>query len=108
MRSAVGLSPDMSSFMFTFLPHDKRQLVLLGHPPLRVIEQALTLPQAPEKLLIDQEEMHEEPKTYDLWPFQGELRRYPITMPVAEALRKPGAIVPKPTFPPVGVPQGDR
>ena len=99
MMKAAGVPLDLSSFMYTFMPHDKRQLMLLGHPPPKLIEEALALPKPPEKLLIDQEEMHDAPKTYDLWTFQGEMQRYPMTMPVAEALRKPEAAVPRPTFP---------
>ena len=99
MMKAAGIPTEMNSFMFTFITHDKRQLILLGHPPLGLIEQALTLPKAPDRLLIDQEEMHDAPKTYDLWTFQGEMWRYPITTPVAEALKKPGAPIHRPTFP---------
>ena len=97
MVDKVGLPRNFHSFMFTFIQRQDTVLVLLGHPPKDLIQQALQLPELPTKLMIDQEEMHDAPKTYDLWPFQGEVKRYAINVPLEEALRQVGVIAPEPS-----------
>lgn len=92
MADATALPKDFSSYMFTFVQREDAIVVLLGHPPLGLIEQALKTPRLPSKVMINQEEMHEAPTTYDLWPFDGEVKRFAINVPLGDALRQIGAL----------------
>ena len=76
--------------MFTFIEREDATLVILGHPPQGLIEQALGLPGLPEKLMLNQEEMHDAPKSYDIWLFDGEIKRFDITVSLADALGQLG------------------
>lgn len=96
MAEEVGLPKEFNSFMFTFIRRGEAQLVLLGHPPQDLILQALRLPDLPSKLLIDQPEMHEGAKTYDFWPFEGEVKRVDIKVPLEEALRQANVLKAQP------------
>ncbi len=96
MAEEVGLPKEFNSFMFTFVRRGQAELVFLGHPPMDLIQQALRLPELPARLLIDQEEMHDAPKTYDLWPFEGEVKQYSIKVPLEEALRQANVLKSEP------------
>ncbi|MDR5694588.1 MAG: cytochrome c biogenesis protein CcdA [Armatimonadota bacterium] len=84
----VGLPREASSYWFAFVPLRGATLVLLGHPPRGLIEQALSLQRAPVRLYINQPQMHGEPSTYQIWTFQGEPMEFPITTPLREALAR--------------------
>lgn len=99
MGDEIGLPRSFSSHMFTFVKREGSVFVLLGHPPRDLIEQVLKLSGAVSKLVIIQEEMHIAPSTYDLWPFQGEIKRYPINTPLDEALRLADALKSQPVPP---------
>lgn len=96
MAEEIGLPKEFNSFMFTFVRRGEAELIFLGHPPMDLIQQTLRLPELPAKLLIDQEEMHDAPKTYDLWPFEGQVRRYDVKVPLEEALRQANVLKSEP------------
>ncbi|MBI2907402.1 MAG: hypothetical protein HYX92_07095 [Chloroflexi bacterium] len=87
MLEKIQLPRKFNSHMFTLTERGGTTLVLLGHAPRFLLDQALDLPGLPRKLVIAQEEMHSTPKTYDVWPFEGEVRTAPLTMTLYEALR---------------------
>jgi len=83
---------DANSYFFTFLALPERKVVVVGHPPRRVIVDALTLPGMPEKLLLGQEDMHSEGVSYEVWDFKQRITSVPIKTPLREALGKGGML----------------
>ncbi len=93
MIDEAGIPKSANSFMFTFLQREGSTVVLMGHPPRTVIDQALQAQGLPKLVVIEQPEMHDEnPRTYDLRPVQGEVRRFDARIPLDQALRQVGAI----------------
>lgn len=92
MANEAGLPKNANSFMFTFLQREGSTVVLMGHPPRSVIDQALRAPGLPKLVVIEQPEMHDEnPRTYDLRLAQGEVSRFDARTPLDQALRQVGA-----------------
>ncbi len=93
IADAAGLPKNANSFMFTFLQRQDSVVVLMGHPPRSVIDQALQAQGLPKLLVIEQPEMHDEnPGTYNLRLAGGEVRRFDARTPLEQALRQVGAI----------------
>ena len=77
--------------MLTFIQRENSVVVLIGHPTRQLIDQTLTLPGLPKVLAVVQQEMHEAPKSYDLWSAESGTRSFNIGVPLEEALRGMGA-----------------
>lgn len=90
MAERVGLPLNMSSYMYTFVQRSNGVVVFLGHPPQKLMEESLKLSGLPSRLLVNQEEMHDAPTQYQIWDFQGEIKTFPISTSLAEALAKSG------------------
>jgi cytochrome c biogenesis protein CcdA len=86
MIDAIALPRSMADSLYAFIPTEKGTMVVMGHVPARLIEQALDSPLLPEKVVLWQPKMHGEPSEFKLWAWQGEVQTFPIQTPIAEAL----------------------
>ncbi|HSV85412.1 MAG TPA: cytochrome c biogenesis protein CcdA [Levilinea sp.] len=86
MIDAIELPRSIADSLYAFIPTEKGTMVILGHVPAGLIEQALASPLLPEKLVLWQPKMHGEPDEFKLWAWQGEVQTFPIKTPIAEAL----------------------
>lgn len=86
MSEQIALPDSFNSHLYTFIQRGDSVRVLLGHPPSQLIRQALQEQGMPKKLVVGQEEMKDNPGSYELWAFQGEVKRFEISMALDEAL----------------------
>jgi cytochrome c-type biogenesis protein len=86
MIDAIDLPRSIADSLYAFIPTERGTLVVLGHVPPELIEEALNSENLPEKLVIWQPKMHGEPTEYRLWAWQGEVQTFPILFPFEEAL----------------------
>ncbi len=76
---------ELQSHIETFI--DDR-LLIGGHVPLETIRYLLEHPDAYDKLLVYQDNMHGEETDYRVWDFVGEMRTYPISEPITTYLQE--------------------
>lgn len=79
MNEAWGVPFELQAHIETFVG-DK--LLIGGHVPEEVIRTLLAQPEAYDKLLVYQDEMHGDAKEYRVWDFQGEVKTYAIDEPI--------------------------
>jgi cytochrome c biogenesis protein CcdA len=80
---------DLQGHMETFVSiQGQDKLFLQGHVPIQIVKDLLgeEAVNRYEKLLVFQDEMHGEIKSYKVWGFGGEIRGYSITEPVSRYL----------------------
>jgi len=87
MIDAIELPRSIADSLYAFIPTGKGTLVVLGHVPGNLIDQALQSPELPEKMILWQPKMHGEPDEYKLWAWKGEVQTYPIGTPIEEAFK---------------------
>ncbi len=87
MIDAIEMPRSIADSLYAFIPTEKGTLVVLGHVPANLIDEALKSPNLPEKLVLWQPKMHGEPTEYKLWAWQGEVGTYPIETPLEKALQ---------------------
>jgi cytochrome c biogenesis protein CcdA len=86
LADSVGLPRSIADSLYAFVPTAAGTLVILGHVPPDLIDDALTTPEVPDRLVLWQPEMHGTPTEYRLWAWAGEVTTYPIKTPFTEAL----------------------
>ena len=87
MIDAIEMPRSIADSLYAFIPTDRGTLIVLGHVPANLIQDALNSPNLPEKLVLWQPKMHGEPTDYRLWAWQGEVQTYPIQTPLEDALK---------------------
>ncbi|NOY07696.1 MAG: hypothetical protein GXP33_02510 [Spirochaetes bacterium] len=80
--SRLGIPLKLQGHLTVFI--DKR-IILEGHVPERIIR-SLFKASNYEKILVYQDSMGENVKSYKVWAFRGPVKEYPITTPVTEYL----------------------
>lgn len=90
--SEVANVIDQASYFFAFMALPQRKVILTGHPPRQQIEDALTLPGLPARLLLSQEDMHSSGTKYEVWDFQRRIASFPIETSLREALERGGML----------------
>ncbi len=88
IADSVQLPRSIADSLYAFIPTDKGTLVILGHVPANLINDALASPDLPRRLVIWQPKMHGQPSEYRLWAWAGQVQTFPIDQPFAEALEK--------------------
>jgi cytochrome c-type biogenesis protein len=83
---SINLPRSIADSLYAFVPTSRGRLVILGHVPPDLIQEALTSPDLPPRLVLWQPKMHAEPTEYRLWAWSGEVQSYPIDTPFGEAL----------------------
>ncbi|MBI5370294.1 hypothetical protein HZA85_03840 [Candidatus Uhrbacteria bacterium] len=78
-----GIPFELQSHIETFVGD---RLVIGGHVPMETIQYLLAHPEAYDKLLIYQDQMHGDATTYRVWDFRGEIKTYPISEPITTFL----------------------
>jgi len=86
IADAIGLPRSIADSLYAFVPTAQGDLVILGHVPPDLIQDALTSPDLPPRLVLWQPEMHGQPTEYRLWAWSGEVQTFAIDTPFAEAL----------------------
>jgi cytochrome c biogenesis protein CcdA len=86
MSDALALPRSIADSLYAFVPTQAGELLILGHVPPDLIQEALASPDLPPRLVLWQPEMHGEPTEYRLWVWAGEVRTFTIDTPFAEAL----------------------
>ena len=81
LNARLGIPPGLQSHLVTVIGG---LIVLEGHVPGSIIRDLLRWQGPPpfDRILVYQDEMGERPRTYKVWPFQGEGREVPIDMPI--------------------------
>ncbi len=87
MIDAIEMPRSIADSLYAFIPTDQGMLIVLGHVPGNLIEEALSSPQLPEKLVLWQPKMHGDPTEYKLWAWKGEVQTYPIAIPIEKAFQ---------------------
>jgi len=86
LADLVALPRSIADSLYAFVPTGAGTLVILGHVPADLIDDALTAPDVPARLVLWQPEMHGTPTEYRLWAWTGEVKTFAIDTPFAEAL----------------------
>ncbi len=86
ISDSISLPRSIADSLYTFVPTETGTLVILGHVPPELIIETINSPNRPEKLVIWQPEMHNEPTEYRLWAWVGEVQNYPIDQSFETAL----------------------
>ena len=86
LADAVALPRSIADSLYAFVPTAGGTLVILGHVPPALIDDAVTSPDMPERLVLWQPEMHGTPTEYRLWAWAGEVSTFPIDTPFDTAL----------------------
>lgn len=86
----IGLSEQIRSSLYVFLPRQGTMLVLLGHVPGELVEEALSLPEWPPELVISQPEMMGLAPSYSVGNYAGTFVEFSIETPLLEALERWG------------------
>lgn len=87
MIDAIELPRSIADSLYAFIPTGKGTLVVMGHVPANLIDEALKSPNLPEKMVLWQPKMHGEPSEYKLWAWKGGVQTYPIDTPIEEAFK---------------------
>jgi|Deesub1362A_J573_1020465.scaffolds.fasta_scaffold00109_71 cytochrome c biogenesis protein CcdA len=75
-----GIPMELQSHL-TAVVNDR--IILEGHVPESIIRDLLSQ-QEFDKVLVYQDEMKKEARTYKVWAFSGEIKEYPIRTPISE------------------------
>lgn len=86
IADSINLPRSIADSLYAFVPTEKGKLVILGHVPPDLIQEAVTSPDLPTKLVLWQPQMHGEPTEYRLWAWAGDVQNFSINTPFAEAL----------------------
>lgn len=86
LADSIALPRSIADSLYAFVPTETGTLLILGHVPPGLIDDALTSTNRPDRLVLWQPEMHGEPKEYRLWAWQGEVATFEIKTPFEEAL----------------------
>ncbi len=86
MADELGLPRSIADSLYSFIPTPRGILLLLGHVPPELIEDAVRSPDLPNRLVLWQPEMHRTPVEYRLWAWAGDVQTYAIDTPFEEAL----------------------
>ncbi|MCK5624132.1 MAG: hypothetical protein KAJ11_17655, partial [Alphaproteobacteria bacterium] len=86
LADSVALPRSIADSLYAFVPTATGTLVILGHVPPALIDDALVSPNRPERLVLWQPEMHGAPTEYRLWAWAGEVSTFAIDTPFEEAL----------------------
>lgn len=86
LADSVALPRSIADSLYAFVPTGAGTLVILGHVPADLIDDALLTPDVPARLVLWQPEMHGTPTEYRLWAWTGEVRTFPIDTPFTDAL----------------------
>jgi cytochrome c biogenesis protein CcdA len=86
LADSVALPRSIADSLYAFVPTAGGTLVILGHVPPALIDDALVSPNRPERLVLWQPEMHGAPTEYRLWAWAGEVSTFPIDTPFEEGL----------------------
>lgn len=78
---------ELQSHIMTFV---NEKIVLAGHVPANLIDEAFAKQDEFAKLLLYQDEMHGEITAYKIWNFEGEIKEYPLQTSISEYLENPG------------------
>lgn len=82
----IGLPRSIADSLYTFVPMQDGDLVILGHVPPDLIGEIITSPDRPPQMVVWQPEMHGEPTEYRLWAWRGEVSTFDIEMPFEQAI----------------------
>jgi cytochrome c-type biogenesis protein len=88
IADSLELPRSIADSLYTFVPTDRGTLVILGHVPPNLVDDALMSPDRPPRLVIWQPEMHGTPTEYRLWAWAGEVLTFPIDTPFGDALKQ--------------------
>lgn len=86
VADSVQLPRSIADSLYAFVPTKNGHLVILGHVPANIINDALSSPNLPSRLVIWQPQMHGTPVEYRLWAWVGKVQTFDIKTPFAEAL----------------------
>lgn len=86
MADGFGIPRSIADSLYVFVPHEEKELIILGHVPSELIDEALGHPDLPPRLILWQPEMHGEPTEYRLWAWRGEVQSFDIETPFERAL----------------------
>lgn len=86
IADSLELPRSIADSLYVFVPLDDGNLVILGHVPPDLIEQALRNPDLPPRLVIWQPEMHGQPTEFRLWAWVGDVVTFDIDTPFGQAL----------------------
>lgn len=86
IADSINLPRSIADSLYAFVPTEKGKLVILGHVPPDLIQEAVTSPNLPPRLVLWQPQMHGEPTEYRLWAWAGDVQNFSINTPFAEAL----------------------
>lgn len=86
LADSLALPRSIADSLYAFVPTATGTLLVLGHVPPALIDDALTSPDRPEHLVLWQPEMHGAPTEYRLWAWTGDVSSFPIDTPFEEAL----------------------
>lgn len=105
IANQVGLPRSIADSLYTFTPTPQGTLVLLGHVPPDLVNQVVTHPSLPARLVVWQPQMHGQPTEYRLWAWVGSVQSFAIDTPFEEALE----VAMRSTGPlPAGMPDADE
>ncbi|MEX1248472.1 MAG: cytochrome c biogenesis protein CcdA [Anaerolineales bacterium] len=86
LADEIGLPRSIADSLYAFVPTQNGTLVVLGHVPPDLLSDLLDLEEIPNRLVIWQPEMHNEPTEYRLWAWAGEVQTFPIGTPIGDGL----------------------
>lgn len=86
VADAIDLPRSIADSLYAFIPTPEGMLVILGHVPAALIQDALAASDRPPRLVLWQPQMHGRPTEYRLWAWAGDVQTFPIETPFAEAL----------------------
>ncbi|MDP2965185.1 MAG: cytochrome c biogenesis CcdA family protein [Pelolinea sp.] len=87
MIDAIEMPRSIADSLYAFVPTKNGILVILGHVPGNLIEEALRLQNRPSKMILWQPKMHGEPTEYKVWAWKGDVQTFSIQTPIEEALK---------------------
>lgn len=85
-KERIGAPPRLQGHI-TIIIDDR--IILEGHIPEHIIKDLLTEEKQEifSKIIVYQDEMHNNAKSYKIWAFKGDIKEYKIDTPVSEYLR---------------------
>jgi cytochrome c biogenesis protein CcdA len=86
VADTIDLPRSIADSLYAFIPTPEGTLVILGHVPAALIQEALAAADRPPRLVLWQPQMHGQPTEYHLWAWAGEVQTFAIETPFAEAL----------------------
>lgn len=88
MGEEVSLPRSIVDSLYAFVPTSNGMLVILGHVPGDLLAAAASSEATPNKLVIWQPEMHDQPVEYRLWAWRGAVQVFSIDTPYELALQE--------------------